>query len=83
MTLSLIWNSASLFEKQGHLEVKWQKSKHLHAGGRMYLNRMSYCAFNADNYMVLSVECNFISICYPPSFFVVAVVESPKIKTYP
>jgi hypothetical protein len=31
--LSLIWNLASLFEKQGHLEVKWQKSKHLHAGG--------------------------------------------------
>ena len=49
----------------------------------MYLNRMSYYAFNADNYIVLSVECNFISICYPPSFFVVAVVESLKIKTYP
>ena len=47
----------------------------------MYLNRMSYYAFNADNYIVLSVECNFISICYPPSFFV--VVESLKIKTYP
>ena len=34
VTIDRMWyyQTASIFEKQGHLEVKWQKSKHLNGG---------------------------------------------------